>query len=68
MQAPNLTMIILNDETKRYCATEPKTGDLQPTQQSGDWFKFEVPISAFNCDSTADKIRLEFQNPNERNA
>ncbi len=67
MQLPNLKTLILNDATKRYCGAEPTTGSLTPSQRSGDWYRFDIPISAYNCESTADKTRFELQNINALN-
>jgi hypothetical protein len=37
------------DEKKLYCGREIYTGSLDPTDQSGDYFKFEIPLSLFQC-------------------
>lgn len=69
---PNLKVILQKSETGNYCASEPTTGSLTATNSTGGWYKFNVPISAFNCAGggigLSDLDQFEFQNPNERNA
>jgi hypothetical protein len=58
-----------------YCGAEVRLGStLQHTAQRGPWYRFDVPLSAFACNSgssagSLDNVnRVDWENPNLRDA
>jgi len=72
---PALRVVLGNDNTKQFCGTDlilGKTAEVQ--KQERQWYRFAIPLSAFQCGtkgrvkSLADVNRLEFQNINTLDA
>jgi len=73
-QPPNLKIFLMNDDKTLYCAKEVMLGGLTPAAQEGLYFKFEIPLSLFQCGSgssvgsLANVNRLDIMNMNTRDA
>lgn len=64
----------LQDDKTLYCGREVMLGGLTPAAQEGAYFKFEIPLSLFQCGSgssagsLANINRLDIMNMNIRDA
>lgn len=64
----------LQDEKKQYCNKEIYTGGLEPTAKSGSYYKFEIPLSLFQCgkgsgmNGVSNINRIDIMNMNIRDA
>lgn len=71
---PNLKLFLMNDDKTLYCAKEVMLGGLTPATREGAYFKFEIPLSLFQCGSgsSAGSLsninRLDIMNTNARDA
>lgn len=43
--------MLMQDDKTLYCGKEIMLGGLQPASQDGVYFKFEIPLSLFQCGS-----------------
>ena len=65
---------MLQDDKTLYCAREVMLGGLTPASQDGAYFKFEIPLSLFQCGSGSSAgglsniNRLDIMNTNTRDA
>jgi hypothetical protein len=66
--------LYLQDDKTLYCGKEVMLGGLTPAAQERDYFKFEIPLSLFQCGpgssagSLANINRIDIMNTNVRDA
>lgn len=66
--------VVMQDDKTLYCGREVMLGGLTPAAQEGPYFKFEIPLSLFQCGSgssagsLANINRLDIMNTNTRDA
>jgi cullin-associated NEDD8-dissociated protein 1 len=73
-QVPPLKVFLMNDEKSLYCNKEITLDQVKPVARNGDYYKFQLPLSMFECvegssaGSLANIDRVDFMNVNERDA
>lgn len=69
-----ITDLYLQDDKTLYCGKEVMLGGLTPASQERDYFKYEIPLSLFQCGpgssagSLANINRMDIMNTNVRDA
>eukprot|EP00775_Hariotina_reticulata_P009595 gene9595-9758_t len=72
-KVPPLLIKLSNDSDQRACGSQVKLADIQPAETQGEWYKFKIQLTDFNCGGGSlgwlgNANRIDILNPNSQDA